>query len=82
MYGVNTMNFAWFVIYLNGRKQYIKITECANAVKKDFKSEAPQGSIIGPLLFLLYIKNPPNSLNVLIPRMFADDTIFFLNTVT
>ena len=37
MYGVNTMNFAWFPSNLNGRKQYIKITESADTVKKDIK---------------------------------------------
>ena len=54
-YGVNTTNLAWFASYLNGRKQYIKITESADTVKKDIKCEVPQGSMLGPILFLLHV---------------------------
>ena len=39
MYGVNTSNLAWFASYLNSRKQYIKITECADAMKKISSAE-------------------------------------------
>ena len=77
MYGVNTTNLAWFASYLNGRKQYIKITESADTLKKDIKCGVPQGSILGPLLFFLYVNDLPNSSNVLVPIMFADDTNFF-----
>ena len=34
----------------------------------------PQGSIIGPLLFLIYMNDLPNCLNVGTPRMYADDS--------
>ena len=77
MYGVNTTNLAWFASYLNGRKQYIKITESVDRIKKDIKCGMPQGSILGSLLFLLYVNNIPNSSNVLLPIMFTDDTNLF-----
>ena len=61
MYGVNTTNLAWFASYLNGRKQYVEITESADIVKKDIKCGVPQDSILGPLLFLLYENDLSNS---------------------
>ena len=81
MCGVNTTNLVWFASYLNDRKQYIKVTESADTVKKNIKCGVPQDSILGPLLFLLYVNDIPNSSNVLVLIMFADDTNLFLSTV-
>ena len=77
MCGVNTTNLACFASYLNGKKQHIKITESAGTLKKDIKCAVPHSLILGPLLFLLYVNDLPNSSNVLVPIMFADDTNFF-----
>ena len=77
MYSVNTTNLAWFASHLNGKKQYIKITESADTLKKDIKCGVPQGSLLGPLLLLLYVNDLPNSSNVFVLIMLADDTNFF-----
>ena len=77
MYSVNTTNLAWFASYLNGKKQYIKITESADTLKKNIKCGVPQGSLLGPLLLLLYVNDLPNSSNVFVLIMLADDTNFF-----
>ena len=77
MYSVNTTNLAWFASYLNGKKQYIKIIESADTLKKDIKCGVPQGSLLGPLLLLLYVNDLPNSSNVFVLIMLADDTNFF-----
>ena len=90
MYIVNITNLAWFAIYLNGRKRYINITESADSVKKDIKMWSA-ARLNKPLLVLLYINDLPNSSNLLVPIMFADDTfyyfyfylfVYFLSTVT
>ena len=52
MHVVNSTNFAWFSSYLKVRKQYKKITECANTVKKISNAEYRKAQYLGPLLFL------------------------------
>ena len=74
IYSVNTTNLAWFASYLNGRKQYIKITESADTVKKDINFARLNTRTI--IVFVL-CNELPNSSDVLVPIMFADDTNFF-----
>ena len=67
-------NLEWFKSYLTNRNQYIQIDE---KNKTDFLSVTcgvPQSSILGPLLFLLYTNDFPNTSKILDPIMFADDT--------
>ena len=62
--------------YLSNRKQYVDI----NNVKSKYKQiacEVPKVSVLGPLLFLIYINDLPNCCPSGNSRIFADDTTVF-----
>ena len=62
----------WFRNYLTGRYQ-ITVFNGKKSRKKRVQIGVPQGSILGPLLFLLYINDLPNATELLL-SLFADDT--------
>jgi len=70
--GILGTELLWFKNYLSGRKQFVNLNNC-NSSLLDILFGVPQGSILGPLLFLLYINDLPNCSN-LISKLFADDT--------
>ena len=75
-YGIRGVAKEWFISYLKDRKQYVSIGN----VKSDYKNIScgvPQGSVLGPLLFLLYINDLKECLHLLDAHLFADDTNLF-----
>ena len=76
-YGVEGSLFCLLENYLENRKQRVILHgQCSSW--KNIVSGVPQGSVLGPLLFLIYINDLPNSL-VSICKIFADDTSIFSN---
>ena len=75
-YGIRGKSLDWFRSYLENRTQYTEISETLSDVGY-IKCGVPQGSVLGPLLFLLYINDITKTSNVLKFYLFADDTTLF-----
>ena len=72
-YGIRGVGHSWFKSYLDNRTQIVTVNG-ENSTELKINCGVPQGSILDPLLFLLYIKYIYNSPEVLDFRRFADDT--------
>ena len=77
-YGIRSINLDWFSSYLTNRSQTVIYNEQESEMKETLCG-VPQGSILGPLLFLLYINGLPSVSNLFMPILFADDTNLFCN---
>ena len=65
--------------YLSNRSQYVKLNgDISNMERISFG--VPQGSVLGPLLFLIYINDIPNILKYSTPIIFADDTYLMFSS--
>ena len=77
-YGVSGVELRLLSNYLSDRVQYVEYLG-AISQSKSIGVGVPQGSILGPLLFLIYINDLPNSSDMFNILMYADDTTLFCN---
>ena len=75
-YGIDGLAYKLIESYLENRKQYVKVNAERSNIKS-IKNGVPQGSILGLLLFLIYINDLPNASHVFDCLMYADDTTLF-----
>ena len=72
-YGFRGIVLEWFKNYLSNRKQYVSYNS-SDSQLKDIVCGVPQGSILGPLLFILYVNDITSTSKILDFLLFADDT--------
>ena len=75
-YSIQGQDLAWLRSYLPNRKQYARVNGVDSSIQ-EMKIGVPQGSCLGPLLFLIYINDLPRALKISRMSMFADDTCLY-----
>ena len=80
-FNIKETSLDWFKNYLDSRKQCVKLLN-TKSDRKEITCGVPQGSILGPLLFILYINDLEKYLNDCKINLYADDTALYSSSTS
>ena len=78
IYGIRGTVLKWFTSYLSNRSQYTVLSGNESQLES-VTCGVPQGSVLGPLLFLLYVNDIQYAITNAKIKLFADDTNLFIH---
>lgn len=75
-FNISAQALLWFKSYLSNRKQFVVVHGVKSHIL-DSEAGVPQGSILGPVLFSLFINNLSNACLNVFSQMYADDVVIY-----
>ena len=75
--GADKLTVKWFTSYLSGRKQFVDVDGTYSG-EDDVRCGVPQGSILGPLLFTIYVNDMPGAVDCKL-CLYADDSLLIVS---
>ena len=79
-YGIRGITADWFTSYLVGRKHFVQY-RAVSSKTQHVSCGVPQGSVLGPLLFIIYVNDLPSNITRAKTIMYADDTTVYCSDI-